>query len=41
MDNVSETLVKWVDAPDVEFVDAAAEKNYKARARRISDVISH
>ena len=40
MVSVSETLVKWVDAPDVEFVDATAEKNYKARARRISDVIA-
>ena len=40
MDNVSEKLMKWIDAQDVEFVDATAEKNYKARAQRISDVIS-
>jgi len=39
MDKTREILERWCAAPGVEFINAKAEQAYKARARRIANVI--
>ncbi len=39
MNKVQETLERWCAAEGIEFLNAEAEKGYKARTKRISDAI--
>lgn len=39
MNTVKAMLDRWCSAPEVDFIDKAAETAYKKRARRVADVI--
>jgi hypothetical protein len=39
MDKTTQRLDAWCSAPGIEFISKEAEQAYKARARRVADVI--